>query len=159
MVICICELDKIDCKILCILQVEGCIFFIELGEWVGLLIILCIECVCCLECEGVIIGYYVYFDLVVVKVSLLVFVEISLVYKFGDIFEEFCCVVLKLFNVLECYLVLGDFDYLLKVWISEMVFYCKLFGSMLLILLYVCELKSYIVMEEVKEMLSLLILD
>lgn len=89
MVVCVCELDKIDWKILCILQVEGWIFFIELGEWVGLLMMFCMEWVCWLECDGVIIGYYVKLDLYYFKVSLLVFVEISLVYKFGDIFEEF----------------------------------------------------------------------
>lgn len=154
-----CELDKIDCNIFCILQEEGCIFFIELGECVGFLIIFCIECVCCLECEGLIMGYYVWFNLQYLKVSLLVFVEISLDYKFGDIFEEFCWVVFKLFYVLECYLVFGYFDYLVKVCILEMVFYCKLFGDILLKLLYVCELKSYIVMEEVKELFDLLVLD
>lgn len=58
-------------------------------------------------------------------------------------------------NVLECHLVSGDFDYLLKARISEMASYRKLLGSTLLTMPHVRESKSYIVMEEVKETLAL----
>lgn len=84
------------------------------------------------------------------KGSLLVFVEISLDYKSGDTFEEFRRAVLKLPHVLECHLVSGDFDYLVKARISEMASYRKLLGDILLKLPHVRESKSYIVMEEVK---------
>ena len=94
-----------------------------------------------------------------VKASLLVFVEISLAYKSGDIFEEFRRAALRLPNVLECHLVSGDFDYLIKARISEMASYRKLLGSTLLTMPNVRESKSYIVMEEVKESLSLPIAD
>lgn len=66
---------------------------------------------------------------------------------------------LKLPNVLECHLVSGDFDYLLKARISEMASYRKLLGSTLLTMPHVRESKSYIVMEEVKETLALPIAD
>ena len=85
----------------------------------------------------------------------LVFVEISLAYKSGDIFEEFRRAALRLPNVLECHLVSGHFDYLIKARISEMASYRKLLGSTLLTLPHVRESKSYIVMEEVKESLTL----
>ncbi|HAW62853.1 MAG TPA: AsnC family transcriptional regulator, partial [Pseudomonas sp.] len=85
----------------------------------------------------------------------LVFVEISLAYKSGDIFEEFRRAVLKLPHVLECHLVSGDFDYLVKARISEMASYRKLLGDILLKLPHVRESKSYIVMEEIKESLDL----
>lgn len=39
---------------------------------------------------------------------------------------------MKIDEVFECYFVFGDFDYLIKVWIGEMVDYCKLFGDILL---------------------------
>ena len=152
------ELDKIDRKILRILQAEGRISFTELGERVGLSTTPCTERVRRLEREGVITGYHAHLD-PAVKASLLVFVEISLAYKSGDIFEEFRRAALKLPNVLECHLVSGDFDYLLKARISEMASYRKLLGSTLLTLPHVRESKSYIVMEEVKETLSLPIPD
>ena len=108
-----------------------------------------------LEREGVITGYYARLDPQFLKANLLVFVEISLSYKSGDIFEEFRRAALRLPNVLECHLVSGDFDYLIKARISEMASYRKLLGSTLLTLPHVRESKSYIVMEEVKETLSL----
>lgn len=153
------ELDKIDRKILRILQAEGRISFTELGERVGLSTTPCTERVRRLEHEAVITGYHAHLDPAAVKASLLVFVEISLAYKSGDIFEEFRRAALKLPNVLECHLVSGDFDYLLKARISEMASYRKLLGSTLLTLPHVRESKSYIVMEEVKETLSLPIPD
>ena len=153
------ELDKIDRKILRILQAEGRISFTELGERVGLSTTPCTERVRRLEREGVITGYHAHLDPAAVKASLLVFVEISLAYKSGDIFEEFRRAALKLPNVLECHLMSGDFDYLLKARISEMASYRKLLGSSLLTLPHVRESKSYIVMEEVKETLVLAIPD
>ncbi|AOA71088.1 MAG: AsnC family transcriptional regulator [Stenotrophomonas rhizophila] len=153
------ELDKIDRKILRILQEEGRISFTELGERVGLSTTPCTERVRRLERDGAITGYYARLDPQYLKASLLVFVEISLAYKSGDIFEEFRRAALKLPNVLECHLVSGDFDYLLKARISEMASYRKLLGSTLLTLPHVRESKSYIVMEEVKETLTLPIPD
>ena len=153
------ELDKIDRNILRVLQEEGRISFTELGERVGLSTTPCTERVRRLERDGVITGYYARLDPQYLKANLLVFVEISLSYKSGDIFEEFRRAALRLPNVLECHLVSGDFDYLIKARISEMASYRKRLGSTLLTLPHVRESKSYIVMEEVKETLSLPIAD
>jgi Lrp/AsnC family leucine-responsive transcriptional regulator len=149
------ELDKIDQKILRILQEEGRISFTELGERVGLSTTPCTERVRRLERDGVITGYHARLDPHLVGSGLLVFVEISLAYKSGDIFEGFRNAALRLPNVLECHLVSGDFDYLIKARISEMASYRKLLGSTLLTMPNVRDSKSYIVMEEVKETLSL----
>ena len=153
------ELDKIDRKILRILQAEGRISFTELGERVGLSTTPCTERVRRLEREGVITGYHAHLDPAALKASLLVFVEISLAYKSGDLFEDVRRAALKLPNVLECHLVSGEVDYLLKARISEMASYRKLLGSTLLTLPHVRESKSYIVMEEVKETWALPIAD
>ena len=149
------ELDRIDRRILRILQQEGRIPFTELGERVGLSTTPCTERVRRMERNGVITGYHARLSPSAVGAGLLVFVEISLAYKSGDIFEEFRRAALKLPNVLECHLVSGDFDYLIKARISEMASYRKLLGSTLLTLPHVRESKSYIVMEEVKETLEL----
>ena len=153
------ELDRVDRRILRILQQEWRIAFTELGERVGLSTTPCTERVRRLERDGVITGYHARLSPAAVQASLLVFVEISLAYKSGDIFEEFRRAALKLPNVLECHLVSGDFDYLIKARISEMASYRKLLGSTLLTLPHVRESKSYIVMEEVKETLALPIAD
>ncbi len=152
-------LDRIDRKILRLLQEEGRISFTELGERVGLSTTPCTERVRRLEREKIITGYHARLDPQRVNASLLVFVEISLAYKSGDIFEEFRRAALRLPNVLECHLVSGQFDYLIKARISEMASYRKLLGSTLLTLPHVRESRSYIVMEEVKETLCLPIAD
>ena len=149
------ELDKIDRNILRVLQEEGRISFTELGDRVGLSTTPCTERVRRLERDGVITGYHARLDPQLVGAGLLVFVEISLTYKSGDIFEGFRSAALRLPNVLECHLVSGDFDYLIKARISEMASYRKLLGSTLLTMPNVRDSKSYIVMEEVKETLSL----
>ena len=80
------ELDKIDRKILRILQAEGRISFTELGERVGLSTTPCTERVRRLERDGVITGYYARLDPQLMKHSLLVFVEISLYRVFDSWF-------------------------------------------------------------------------
>lgn len=149
------ELDKIDRKILRILQDEGRISFTELGERVGLSTTPCTERVRRLERDGAITGYYARLDPQYLKASLLVFVEISLAYKSGDIFEEFRRAALKLPNVLECHLVSGDFDYLIKARIREIGEYRRLLGDILLQLPGAAQSKSYVVMEEIKETLAI----
>ncbi len=149
------HLDRIDRHILRILQREGRISFTELGERVGLSTTPCTERVRRLERDGVIEGYHARLNPQQLGANLLVFVQISLAYKSGDIFEEFRRAALKLPNVLECHLMSGDFDYLIKARIPEMASYRKLLGSSLLTLPHVRESKSYIVMEEIKETLAL----
>ena len=152
------ELDKIDRNILRILQVDGRISFTELGEKVGLSTTPCTERVRRLF-DVTMVEYNARLNPQHLQGSLLVFVEISLDYKSGDTFDEFRRAVLKLPHVLECHLVSGDFDYLVKARISEMASYRKLLGDILLKLPHVRESKSYIVMEEVIESLNLPIAD
>lgn len=149
------ELDKIDRQILRILQREGRISYVELGERVGLSTTPCMERVKRLEREKFIISYGARLNPQKLQASLLVFVEISLTSKSASIFEDFRRAAIKLPHVMECHLVSGDFDYLVKARISEMASYRKLLGDILLKLPGVRESKSYIVMEEIKETLEL----
>lgn len=153
------ELDRIDRKILRTLQAEARIPVTELAERVGLSPTPCSERVKRLERDGFILGYHARLNPHVLGQSLLVFVEIRLAAKSGRIFEEFRREVLKLPNVLECHLVSGDFDYLIKARIPEMNAYRKLLGDMLLALPGARESRSYVVMEEIRESLALTLPD
>ncbi|PJE78815.1 Leucine-responsive regulatory protein [invertebrate metagenome] len=153
------RLDRIDRNILRHLQDQGRISYVDLAEKVGLSTTPCMERVKRLEREGIIQGYTVRLDPEALQAGLLIFVEISLSTKSADIFEDFKKAVTKLPNVLECHLVSGQFDYLVKARISEMSSYRELLGDILLKLPGVRESKSYIVMEELKETMSLPILD
>jgi Lrp/AsnC family transcriptional regulator, leucine-responsive regulatory protein len=151
------ELDRIDRRILRALQDDGRMTNVELAERVGLSATPCSERVKRLERDGIIAGYHARLDPHALGQALLVFVEIRLAAKSGRIFDEFKREVLKLPNVLECHLVSGDFDYLIKARIPEMNAYRKLLGDMLLALPGARESRSYVVMEEIKESLALTI--
>lgn len=153
------ELDKIDRKILAILQQDARIAITDLADRVGLSVTPCGERVKRLEKERIILGYHARLDPQAIELALLVFVEIKLSAKSGAIFEQFKREIIKLPSVLECHLVSGDFDYLIKARIPKMADYRKLLGDILLTLPGAQESRSYIVMEEVKETLILPLAD
>ena len=149
------ELDRIDMKILAVLQADARIAITELAERVGLSVTPCSERVKNLEKEGVILGYHAKLSPQAMGLGLLVFVELKLSTKSGAIFGKFKQEILKLPSVLECHLVSGDFDYLIKARIAQMADYRHLLGDILLTLPGAQESRSYIVMEEVKESFAL----
>ncbi|EAR62335.1 Lrp/AsnC ligand binding domain-containing protein [Neptuniibacter caesariensis] len=148
-------LDRLDVSILRTLQKDGRISYVDLAEKVGLSSTPCIERVKRLEKEGYIEGYYARLNPQLLEYNMLVFVEISLSYQTPDAFHTFNLAVEKLPYILECHLVSGDADYLLKARINDMSEYRALLGDMLLTLPGVKNSKSYIVMEEVRETLEL----
>jgi Lrp/AsnC family leucine-responsive transcriptional regulator len=149
------SLDRLDLKILTLLQEDGRIAMTDLAERVGLSITPCIERVRRMERDGVIIGYYARVNPAMLGASLLVFVEITLDHKSGNMFDQFRREVLRIPEVLECHLVSGDFDYLIKARLREMADYRKLLGDILLQLPGAVQSKSYVVMEEIKESLTI----
>lgn len=144
-------LDRIDKRILTELQRNGRISYVDLAEKVGLSSTPCMERVKRLEKDGYIQGYYARLNPQLLGYRMLVFVEISLSYQSPDAFQKFNKAVDNLPYILECHLVSGDADYLIKARIDDMSEYRALLGDMLLTLPGVKTSKSYIVMEEVKE--------
>ncbi len=149
------SLDKLDRRILQLLQQDGRMSMKDLAEQVGLSITPAIERVKRMERDGVITGYHARLNPAAVGATLLVFVEITLNQKSASHFEQFRREVLRIPEVQECHLVSGDFDYLIKARIHEMAEYRKLLGDMLLNLPGAAQSKSYVVMEEIKETLVL----
>ena len=149
------ELDRIDRNLLRLLQADGRMSVTDLADRVGLSVTPCSERVRRLERDRFILGYHARLNPQALGQNLLVFVEIKLAAKSGAIFDDFRREVLTLPNVLECHLVSGEFDYLIKARIPEMGAYRKLLGDMLLALPGARESRSYIVMEEIKESLAL----
>jgi len=152
-------LDRIDLRILAMLQQDGRLSMKDLADAIGLTITPCVERVKRLERDGVIMGYYARLNPESLGASLLVFVELTLGAKSDAIFDTFKREVLRIPEVQECHLVSGDFDYLVKARIGEMNQYRRLLGDILLQLPGAVQSKSYVVMEEVKETLSIAIPD
>ena len=149
------SIDRIDKKILKLLQANGRISNIELSKAIDLSPTPCLERVKRLEENGYIKGYMALLDPKLLEAELLVFVEITLTRNSSDIFNEFNQAVVNLAPVLECHLVSGNFDYLIKARVANMEEYRKLLGETLLTLPGVADSRSYIVMEEVKDTLSI----
>jgi Lrp/AsnC family leucine-responsive transcriptional regulator len=149
------ELDRIDRKILEILQRQGRIPMTELAQQIGLSTSPCTERVRRMEREGVITGYHARIDPQAVGKTLLVFVEITLSAKSADVFDKVRAELLHVPEVMECHLVSGGFDYLVKARLRAMNDYRRLLGDLLKKLPVTAESNSYVVMEEVKESLYL----
>ena len=148
-------LDKIDRKILRELQMDGRMTFSDLAKRVGLSTSPCLERVRRMEREGVITGYATLLNPKFLNAELIVFVQIRLSRTSQDIFERFKMAAAKIDEVQECYLISGNFDYLIKARVSDMEAYRNFLGTTLLQLPDVQESTSYVVMELVKETLSL----
>jgi Lrp/AsnC family transcriptional regulator, leucine-responsive regulatory protein len=149
------ELDKTDRKILDLLQRNGRLSMTELAEQIGLSATPCTERVRRLEREGVITGYHARLNPAAVGLGMLVFVELKMATKSDQVFNQVKRQIAGVPEVLDCHLVAGDFDYLIKARISEMSQYRRLLGNILLKLPGATESRSYIVMEELKETLYL----
>jgi len=145
------RLDNIDRRILRALQGDGRVSYVSLADTVGLSTSPCLERVRRLERDGYITGYTARLNPALLDAGLLVFVEISLNYTSGKIFEEFRDAVRRWPQVLECHLVAGEYDYLLKVRISDMGAYRQLLGDILQQLPGVSDSRTLVAMETVVE--------
>lgn len=148
-------LDRTDRLILSILQQEGRIAISELASRVNLSTTPCSERVKRLERDGVIMGYYARVNPAYVDKNLLVFLEIKLSAKSGDVFDRVAADLAEIPEVLECHLISGEFDYLVKARLKEMSAYRRLLGDLLKKLPASASSHSYVVMEEIKETLYL----
>jgi Lrp/AsnC family leucine-responsive transcriptional regulator len=148
-------LDRTDRRILECLQADGRISNVQLAREVNLTQTPCIERVKRLERQGYIRGYTALLDPELVNASLLVFVEIDLSHSSPDAFKKFSNEARRLPEILDCHLVSGNFDYLIKARVSDMKAYRELLGEKILSLPHVTGSRSYVVMEEVKETMNL----
>lgn len=149
------DLDRLDCRILDVLQRDGRIAMTELAAKVALSPTACTERVRRLERDGIISGYHARLDPARIGKKLLVFVELKMSTKSDEVFDRVKQQIAHVPEVLECHLVSGDFDYLVKLRLKEMSEYRHLLGKILLKLPSATESRSYVVMEEIKETLYL----
>jgi Lrp/AsnC family transcriptional regulator, leucine-responsive regulatory protein len=144
------DLDQIDRHILNILQMDGRISNIELSERIGLAATSTSDRVKRLQKQGYITGFGARLDPQLLGFGLLVFVEVMLDKTTPDIFDLFSEAVARAPEVLECHMVAGGFDYLLKTRVPDMATYRRFLGDILLSFPGVKETRTYAVMQEVK---------
>ncbi|MCD2184290.1 Lrp/AsnC ligand binding domain-containing protein [Rhizobium sp. TRM96647] len=144
------ELDRLDRKILRALQQEGRLSNIELAEKVNLSPTATAERVKRLTRDGYIMGYMAILSPERLGRNLLVFVQVKLDRTTPDVFDTFAEAVRQSDNVMECHMVAGGFDYLVKARVAGMEAYRAFLSDVFLSLPGVRETHTYAVMEEVK---------
>lgn len=143
-------MDRIDQSILSVLQREGRITNLQLAERVGLSPTATTERVKRLTREGYIVGYAAQLAPERLGLGLLVFVQVKLDRTTPDVFDAFAASVRRAPEVMECHMVAGGFDYLVKARVADMSAYRRFLAEILLPLPGVRETHTYAVMEEVK---------
>lgn len=108
------KLDRIDLKILAELQKQGRITNVELADAVGLSPSPCLTRVKRLEAAGYITGYSAQLELKKLGDVLTVFTQVTLSDHRSDDFARFEAAVRGIGEIVECHLVSGGHDYLLK---------------------------------------------
>jgi len=144
------EIDRIDRKILSILQEDGRISNLRLSELVGLSPTAVLGRVQRLTRDGYVLGYEARLNPLKLGAGMLVFVEVLLDRTTPNVFEQFNAAVQVRPEIMECHMVAGGFDYLLKTRTADMNAYRSFAGAVLWQLPGVRETRTYAVMEEVK---------
>lgn len=144
------DLDRIDRRILSILQEDGRIANLKLAEAVALSPTAVLARVQRLTRDGFILGYEARLNPLKLGAGMLVFVEVLLDRTTPNVFDQFKAAVQVHPEIMECHMVAGGFDYLLKTRSADMNAYRVFAGDVLWQLPGVRETRTYAVMEEVK---------
>lgn len=112
-------LDQTDSTILTILQQDASISNVKLAQKIGLSPAATLARVKKLEQEGVILGYTAVIDKEKLGYSLLCMVQVSLGTHDIDLVNKFREQIQQMAEVLECYFLTGQSDYLLKVVVED----------------------------------------
>lgn len=148
-------LDAVDRQILRELQADGRLSNVELADRVRLSPSPCLRRVKALEERGFIRGYMAVLDRPKVKRGMYVHVMVSLTSQRQETLEGFERAVAELDEVLECYLMAGESDYLLAVAVADLEAYQRFFRERLGEVPGVASLRSLISMKTVKYAMAL----
>jgi len=149
------SVDDVDRRLLRVLQGDGRITNADLAKACNLSPAACHERVKRLRDRGVIVGYAALLDPAKVDRALLIFVEVVLDRTTGETFEDFAAAIARAPEILECHMVAGGFDYLIKARVKDMEAYRVFLGDILVEMPGVRETRTYAVLEEVKNTVRL----
>lgn len=116
-------LDSIDKIILSTLQANGRISNVELAKKVNLSASPCLDRVKRLENEGYIERYGAFLNTGKLNYGMTAFIQVTLERTTANVFKSFNKNVVDIKEVVECHLVAGGYDYLLKIRFADMQSY------------------------------------
>ncbi len=143
------KLDNIDLAILKTLQENGRISNADLADRVGLSASSCSRRLDILEKSGVISGYHARVSHKALDYKMIVIVHISLSGQFAKTLTEFEAAVKLCPNVLVCYLMSGEYDYILRVAAKDLEDYERIHRDWLSALPHVVKINSSFALREI----------
>ena len=143
------SLDATDVAILDILQREGRISNAALAEKIGLSQSACSRRLDILEKTGVITGYHARVSHKALDYRMMAIVHISLTGQFAKTLSEFEAAVRRCPNVLVCYLMSGEYDYVLRVAARDLEDYERIHRDWLSALPHVVKINSSFALREI----------
>ncbi|WLS02297.1 Lrp/AsnC family transcriptional regulator [Shinella oryzae] len=143
------QLDAIDTAILKVIQQHGRISNAELAERIGLSPSACSRRLDILEKSGVVTGYHARVSAKALDYKMIAIVHISLSGQFAKTLTEFEAAVKLCPNVLVCYLMSGEYDYILRVAAKDLEDYESIHRDWLSALPHVVKINSSFALREV----------
>jgi Lrp/AsnC family transcriptional regulator, leucine-responsive regulatory protein len=147
-------LDRLDKKLLSLLRADGRISNTELAQRIGLSQSACLRRVQRLEQAGVIEGYGALLSHAMLGKSETVFIEITLHNQSEAALDAFERAVAASPDILECHLMAGDYDYLLRVAVADSADYERLHRKQLAAFPHVARIRSHFTLRRVSQRLG-----
>lgn len=144
------SLDRIDMTILATLQKDGRISNVDLAKKINLSASPCLDRVKRLESEGYIERYGAFLNANKLNYPMMAFIQVTLDRTTADVFKLFKLEVVKIKEVVECHLIAGGYDYLLKIRFSHIEGY-RLVLEKIAGLPAISQTQTYMVTENIKQ--------
>lgn len=142
--------DNTDRKIMELLQADSQLTIKEIASRINLSVTPVHERIRKLEKEGIIDKYVCLLNRRKLGKALVVYCNVTLDKQRKESFEDFNQAIVKMSEVLECSVVSGNFDYMLKVIVEDAEAYNQFYQHKLSALKSVLHISSYFVISEIK---------
>ena len=142
-------MDRLDKAILSILQENARISNVDLADRIGLSASACLRRVAQLEKDGLITGYHANLSLDKLGHSVLVLVHLTLQGQSKEMLSDFEAAVSQVPQILACFLLAGESDYLLRVAAKDVTDFGRIHSDYLAALPHVMRMESNFVLREV----------
>ena len=144
-------MDHLDRKILSVLQVDCQISMANLSERIGLSLSACHRRVKLLEANGIISSYAAQLDRKILGLGIQVFIEVQLDSPRKKDAQAFEQAIMHMPEVLECHMISGEFDYLMRIAVRDTDAYESLFRDRLSAIPSVSRMKTLLSLTAIKE--------
>lgn len=144
------KFDKIDLKILKILQENSKITNLDLSKKIGLSPAPTLERVKKLEQTEIIKSYHAKVDAAKLGLNVRTFVLVSLAWQKENALENFIKKIKEVAEIVECYIITGDADFLLKIVCKDLPDYEQLLFKTLSQIEEIERLKTLMTLSDVK---------